>query len=66
MSDYRVFVFDTDDGHLRTIQLDCRDDKAAIESAKQFVNGQPIELWQRDRPVAKIGSMTSSPEWDGF
>jgi hypothetical protein len=30
-----------------------RNDDAAIESAKQFINGHEIELWQRDRIIAK-------------
>jgi hypothetical protein len=38
------------------IQLDCPDDNAAIESAKQFINGRDIELWQRDRLIARFGS----------
>jgi hypothetical protein len=36
------------------IQLDCPDDKAAIESAKQLINDHDIELWQRDRRIAKF------------
>jgi hypothetical protein len=36
------------------IQLDCPDDNAAIESAKQFINGHDIELWQGDRKIAKL------------
>jgi hypothetical protein len=36
------------------------DDNGAIESVKQFVNGHEIELWQRDRIIAKF-----DPEPDG-
>ena len=36
------------------IHLDCPDDKAAIESAKQLINDHDIELWQRDRRIAKF------------
>jgi hypothetical protein len=53
MSDYRVYVIG--DGHfVRAIQLNCSDDKAAIESAKQFIDGHDIELWQRDRWIARF------------
>ena len=56
MSDYRIYVIG-DDGHfVRAIQLDCRDDHAAIESAKQFIDGHDIELWQRDRRIARFDS----------
>jgi hypothetical protein len=45
------------DGHfIEAIQLDCPDDKAAIESAKQFVNGHDVELWQLDRHIARFNS----------
>jgi len=36
------------------IRTDCPNDVAAIESAKQFVNGHDIELWQQDRIIAKF------------
>jgi len=54
MTDYRVYVLGSDGHFVRAIQLDCPDDKAAIESAKQFLNGHDIELWQRDGQVAKF------------
>ena len=54
MSDYRVY-FVGDDGHfVSAIQLDCPNDIAAIESAKQFINGHDIELWRQDRIIAKF------------
>jgi hypothetical protein len=54
MADYRVYLIGGD-GHIaNVIELDCADDTAAIESAKQLVNGQDIELWQQDRIVAKL------------
>jgi len=43
------------DGHFQSaVNLDCADDKAAMESAKQFVDGHDVELWQRDRKIAKF------------
>jgi hypothetical protein len=39
---------------MKSLVLDCADDSAAIESAKQLVDGHDIELWQRDRMVAKL------------
>jgi hypothetical protein len=54
MPDYRVYVIGSDGHFMRAIQLDCPDDDAAIESAKQFIDGADIELWQRDRKLAKF------------
>ena len=54
MSGYRVYIIGADGHVVRAIQLNCRDDNAAIESAKQFINGHDIELWQRDRRVARF------------
>ncbi len=54
MSDYRVYVIGSDGRFVRAVQLDCSDDAAAIESAKQFIEGHDIELWQRDRRIARF------------
>lgn len=54
MPDYRAYIIGTDGHFVKVIDLDCRDDDAAIESAKQFVNGSDVELWQRDRRIAQL------------
>jgi hypothetical protein len=36
--------------------LDCEHDAAAVESAKQLINGHDVELWQQDRMVVKLPS----------
>jgi hypothetical protein len=36
------------------IQLDCIDDESAIKSARRLVHSHDVELWQRDRPVARL------------
>jgi hypothetical protein len=56
MSGYRVYVIGLDGHFINAIHLDCADDKAAIESAKQFIDGYDIELWQLqlNRQVAKF------------
>jgi len=56
MTYYRAYIIGQD-GHFKgAIDLDCADDAAAVESAKQLVNGHDVELWQRDRRVAKLPS----------
>jgi hypothetical protein len=56
MTDYRIYVIGSDGHFVRAIQLDCPNDAAAIESAMQFINGHDIELWQRERIVARFDS----------
>ncbi len=45
MPHYRVYVIGTDRHFKDAVDLDCADDDAAKESAKQFVDGHDIELW---------------------
>jgi hypothetical protein len=53
VADYRVYVIG-DDGHfVKAIELDCPDDSAAIEAAKQFIDGSDLELRQRDRKISE-------------
>jgi hypothetical protein len=41
------------DGHVRgRVDLQCKDDAAAKERAKQLVDGHDIELWQLDPKIA--------------
>jgi hypothetical protein len=46
MSYYRVYIVGQDGHFIDAINLNCADDGAAIESAKQLVDGRDIELWQ--------------------
>jgi hypothetical protein len=54
MSEYRVYLIGRDGHIVRAIELDCSDDGAAIESAKQLTDGHEIELWQRERIIARF------------
>lgn len=52
MPDYRAYLIGSD-GHFHKAQaLQCTDDEAAKEAAKQLVDGHDVELWQLDRKVA--------------
>src|SRR5260370_4897660 len=53
MTDYRVYVIGGDGHFVTAIQLDCADDNAAIESAKQLGNSPGDESLQHERIVAK-------------
>ena len=54
MTHCQVYAIGNDGFLFSAIHLDCSDDKAAIESAKQLINDHDIELWQRDRRIAKF------------
>jgi hypothetical protein len=52
MADYRAYILD-EDGHVSSaIGFVCPDDEAAKKYARQFVDGQDVELWHGDRQVA--------------
>jgi hypothetical protein len=54
MPHYRAYIIGRDGHFDKAVELDCANDKAAMESAKQFVDGHDVELWQRDRRIAKF------------
>ena len=54
MSYYRAYIIGRDGRFQQAIELYCSNDDAAIESAKQLVDGHDVELWQHDRKIAKF------------
>jgi len=54
MSDYRAFLIGSDGHIFSAVVVDEPDDWAAIAVAKQLVDGHDVELWQRDRKIAKF------------
>jgi hypothetical protein len=50
-TEYRVNIMDPDGSSHQAIKLNSPDDAAAVESAKQFIDGKDIELWQNNRRV---------------
>jgi hypothetical protein len=60
MTAYRIFKLRPDD-HIAgapTI-IDCPDDDAAIEEARQQLNGHILEVWRLDRRVVRIEPQNS-------
>ncbi len=51
---YRAYIIGRDGDFDRAVELDCANDEAAIEYAKQLVNGHDVELWQRDRRIVRF------------
>jgi hypothetical protein len=58
MAHYRIYTIGSDGHFTSAIDLDCADDQAAVESAKQFIGDHGVELWQGDRLIAKFESAT--------
>jgi hypothetical protein len=56
MPDYRAYLIGTDGHYFKSVALDALDDAGAIAAARQLVDGHDIELWQRDRKIAKFDS----------
>jgi hypothetical protein len=56
MQEYRLYVIGEDGHFIKAIDLHCSDDEAAEQSAKQFIDGHDLELWQRDRLIIKFAA----------
>lgn len=56
MPDYRAYLVGKDGHFFKSVPVEALDDAAAIAAARQLVDGYDIELWQRDRKVAKFDS----------
>jgi len=54
MPEYRVYVIGSDGHFFNSVPLECADDDEAMERAEQLVDGHDVELWQRDRKIAKF------------
>ena len=56
MSYYRAYIIGPDGHFIEAINLDCTDDTAAVESAKQLIKDHDIEVWQETRMVTKLAA----------
>jgi hypothetical protein len=54
MADYRAYIVGEDGHFLDCEARTCRDDRAAVEWAKQLVSNRVIELWCGERFVANF------------
>jgi hypothetical protein len=49
--DYRAYILASDGRIMKPVELDCPDDDAAKEAAKQLIDGHDVELWQGARKL---------------
>jgi hypothetical protein len=54
MAHYRAYILNREGRIMEAVDLDCADDTAATESAKQLVNGHDVELWKDARVVSRL------------
>jgi len=54
MPAYSAFVVGRHSVPIGVVQIDCADDDAAISRAAKLVDSHDVELWQRNRPVARF------------
>jgi len=54
MTVYRAHIVGLHGRSIGVVQLDCIDDESAIKSAGRLVDSHDVELWQMDRPVARL------------
>lgn len=54
MPDYRAYLIGSDGHFYKSVALEMPDDAAAIAAAEQLVDGHDVELWQRERKIAKL------------
>ena len=59
MTEYRAYILQQDGRIMMPVELDCADDDAAKEVAKQLVDGHDVELWQGAR---KLETFKQKPE----
>ena len=52
--DYRAYIVGEGGHFVGVHEIDAPDDDAALEKAKQYVDGLDVELWQRARRIARI------------
>jgi len=54
---YRLYFFDRFSGHIDHFrEFEAESDEAAIGLADDWIDGRPMELWNRDRRLKKWSS----------
>jgi hypothetical protein len=54
MTDYRAYMIGPD-GHFHSFEIiTAPDDETAVETAKKFVDGHDVEVWDLDRKIAVL------------
>ena len=54
MGDYRIYILANDDEVTKRVYIECADDDAAIEAARQYIKGRDVEVWQENRRILRF------------
>jgi len=60
MPDYRLYFLAPDGKISHAVELQCRDDKDAIQLAEAHIDGRPMELWSLKRRVKEFEARPES------
>ena len=58
MPEYRAYLIGQDGLFFNAEFIRCENDEAAIQAARQLVDGHDVELWLGDRKVAKFDALS--------
>lgn len=56
MPDYRLYFLSPDGRIRQAVELQCRDDDAAIRLAETHADGRAMELWSLERRVKEFAA----------
>jgi len=51
---YRAYLIEKDDRVHSYKPVEAESDEAALQAARQFVNGRDVEVWHLDRMVGRL------------
>ncbi|HEY1749894.1 MAG TPA: hypothetical protein VGG29_01435 [Caulobacteraceae bacterium] len=60
MPDYRLYFLDADDHIRHVVELECTDDRQAMDVVEEHVDGRTMELWRRARLVHRFPASPQS------
>jgi len=65
MPEYRLYFIGPSGRFAGVQELDCPDDEAAIETARRYVDGRAMELWEQARKVRAFETADASGRGSG-
>ena len=54
MAHFRAYVLDDNDHILRRFEFEAENGTAALEAAKQYVDGHDVEVWERTHIIGRL------------
>jgi hypothetical protein len=54
MLTYRAYLLDDDDHIVKRQDFEAANDTAALETARQYVDGHDVEVWQSTRILSRL------------